>query len=145
MSGMPHTSLELVRVAALAADAKKATDVVVLDLRGLTDVCDYFLVCTGSNARLMDSVVEEIRERVSQGLGVKPLSVEGRRAQSWVLMDYGEVVVHVFSPEARDYYRLERLWGDAPRVDLGLGDEDGRQSGPAPDAAPQEEPDRGEA
>lgn len=140
MSGMPHTSLELVRVAALAADAKKATDVVVLDLRGLTDVCDYFLVCTGANSRLMDSVVEEIRERVSQGLGVKPISVEGRRAQSWVLMDYGEVVVHVFSPEARDYYRIERLWGDAPRVELGLGDEDGGEPGAPADAVAQASP-----
>lgn len=122
---MAADPLELATVAARAADDKKATDVVVLDLTGLTDVCDYFLVCTGANPRLVDAVVDEVRERVAAATGTKPLSVEGRQGLSWVLMDYGSVVVHVFSPEARDFYRLERLWGDAPRVDVGLGEGDG--------------------
>lgn len=117
---MSFTSLELARVAALAADSKKATDIVLLDLTGLTDVCDYFLICTGANARLLDSVVDEIRVKVGANFGVKPTSTEGRVGLTWVLMDYGSVVIHIFQPETREFYRLERLWADAPRVDLGL-------------------------
>ena len=117
---MSFTSLELARVAAIAADSKKATDIVLLDLTGLTDVCDYFLICTGANARLLDSVVDEIRVKVGANLGVKPISTEGRVGLTWVLMDYGSVVIHIFQPETREFYRLERLWADAPRVELGL-------------------------
>lgn len=118
---MPTTPLELARVAALAADSKKASDVVLLDLSPVTDVCDYFLVCTGDNARQVDAIVDEVREKVSANCGVSPLSCEGREGLSWVLLDYGSVVVHVFRPETRDYYRLESLWADAPRVELDLG------------------------
>lgn len=125
---MAYTSFELAKVAAIAADDKKATDIVLLDLRDQTDVCDYFLICTGANGRLMDAVVEEIEEKVKAGLGAKPLSVEGKANSSWILMDYGIVVIHVFKPETRDFYRLERLWGDAPRVDLGL---EGQQTDPS--------------
>lgn len=115
---MPLTPLEIARVAAHAADDKKAEDLVCLDLTSLTDVCDYFVICTGANARQVDAIVDEVRERVSKNCGVSPLSCEGREALSWVLVDYGSVVVHVFRPESRDYYRLETLWGDAPRLDL---------------------------
>ncbi|HJB54393.1 ribosome silencing factor [Olsenella sp. An188] len=118
---MPTTPLELARVAALAADSKKASDVVLLDLSPVTDVCDYFLVCSGDNARQVDAIVDEVREKVSANCGVSPLSCEGREGLSWVLLDYGSVVVHVFRPETRDYYRLESLWADAPRVELDLG------------------------
>ena len=115
---MPLTPLEIARVAARAADDKKAEDLVCLDLTSLTDVCDYFVICTGANARQVDAIVDEVRERVSRNCGVSPLSCEGREALSWVLVDYGPVVVHVFRPESRDFYRLEPLWGDAPRLDL---------------------------
>ncbi|HBO61915.1 MAG TPA: ribosome silencing factor [Olsenella sp.] len=118
---MPTTPLELARVAALAADSKKASDVVLLDLSPVTDVCDYFLVCSGDNARQVDAIVDEVREKVSANCDVSPLSCEGREGLSWVLLDYGSVVVHVFRPETRDYYRLESLWADAPRVELDLG------------------------
>ncbi|MDO4806257.1 MAG: ribosome silencing factor [Coriobacteriales bacterium] len=114
------TPLELARIAALAADEKKATDIVLLDLEGLSDVCDYFLICTAANARMLSSVVDEIEEKVKKNTGLGPLSHEGRAGASWVLLDYGSVVIHAFLPETRDYYRLERLWGDAPQVDLGL-------------------------
>lgn len=117
---MPVTPLELAKVAAVAADSKKATDIVLIDLSSKTDVCDYFLICTGANARLVDSVVDEIRSKVSANCGVSPLSCEGREGLSWVLVDYGAVVVHVFQPQTRDYYRLATLWGDAPRVPLDL-------------------------
>ena len=117
---MTVTPLELARVAALAADSKKADDVVLLDLSPLTDVCDYFLVCSGDNARQVDAIVDEVREKVSANCGVSPLSCEGREGLSWVLVDYGSVVVHVFRRETREFYRLENLWGDAARVPLEL-------------------------
>lgn len=117
---MSLTPLEIAKVAARAADSKKAVDLVLLDLTKLTDVCDYFLVCSGENSRQVDAIVDEVREKVSANCGLSPLSCEGRESLSWVLVDYGSVVVHVFRPESRDFYRLESLWGDAPRVDLGL-------------------------
>lgn len=117
---MTVTPLELAKVAAYAADDKKATDIVLLDLSSKTDVCDYFLICTGANPRQVDAIVDEVREKVSANCGLSPLSCEGREGLSWVLVDYGSVVVHVFKPGTRDFYRLEALWGDAPRVELGL-------------------------
>lgn len=117
---MTVTPLELAKVAACAADDKKATDIVLLDLTSKTDVCDYFLICTGANPRQVDAIVDEVREKVSANCGLSPLSCEGREGLSWVLVDYGSVVVHVFKPETRDFYRLEALWGDAPRVELDL-------------------------
>lgn len=114
------TPLEVAKVAAAAADEKKATDIMLLDLEGQSDVCDYFLICTAANAHLMDAVVDFIQEKVLKNTGYKPMSVEGRARTTWVLLDYGSVVVHVFQPEARDYYRLERLWGEAPHVPLDL-------------------------
>jgi ribosome-associated protein len=112
--------MELARIAAAAADEKKATDLLLLDLTELSDVCDYFLICTAANARLLSSVIDEIEEKVKKNTGLGPLSHEGRAGSSWVLLDYGSVVVHAFLPESREYYRLERLWGDAPQVDLGF-------------------------
>lgn len=106
--------------AARAASDKKADDVEVLDLSALSDVCDYFVLATGSNTRLVDAVVDEVEEKVAKACGEKPFSIEGRDRKDWILMDYGSVVVHVFTPEARDYYRLEKLWGDAPVLNLEL-------------------------
>lgn len=117
---METASLSLALAAAAAADAKKAEDIVLLDLSGLSDVCDCFLVCSARTNPQMDAVVEAIREKLQQEAGQKPLSVEGRAGSSWILMDYGPLVVHVFKPETRDFYRLESLWGEAPRVPLEL-------------------------
>lgn len=119
---MATTPFELARIAAMAADEKKATDIVLLDLEGISDVCDYFLICTADNSRMLSSIVDEVEEKVKKNTGMGPLSHEGRAGASWVLLDYGSVVFHAFLPESRDYYRLERLWGDAPQVDLGLED-----------------------
>lgn len=123
---MAYTPLELAKVAASAADAKKAIDIEVLDLTKLSDVCDYFLICSASNARRADSLIDEIEEKVFKQCAVKPLSIEGRAGLSWVLMDYGSVVIHAFLPEARDFYRLERLWGEAPRIEFAF---DGQPAG----------------
>ena len=117
---MAVTSLELAKTAAIAADQKKAEDILVLDLTGLSDVCDYFVICTGGNARLADAIVDEVREKVTANCRVRPISTEGRDGLNWILIDYGSVVVHVFQPEVRSYYRLERLWADAPRIELDI-------------------------
>jgi ribosome-associated protein len=121
---MATTPFEIARIAAKAASGKKATDIMLLDLRGLSDVCDYFLICTAANARMLSSVVDEIEEKVKKNTGIGPLSHEGRAGASWVLLDYASVVVHVFLPETRDYYRLERLWGDAPHIELEIEEEE---------------------
>lgn len=115
---MSVTPLELARVAAAAADEKKADDLLLLDLTGQTDVCDYFLLLSASNPRLLDAIVEEVEDKVRANCDERPLSVEGRDERTWILMDYGSVVVHAFLPETRDYYRLDKLWGDAPVVEL---------------------------
>ena len=108
------------KAAAAAADDKKAEDLLVLDLTELSDVCDYFVIATGTNFRQVDAIIDEVEEQVAQACGEHPFSIEGRDERSWILMDYGSVIVHVFTPEAREYYRLEKLWGDAPEVDMGL-------------------------
>lgn len=108
---MTATSLQIAQVAAAAADSKKAEDIVLIDLSGKTDVCDYFLICTGGNNRQVDAIVDEVRTKVSKNCELQPISTEGREGLRWVLVDYGCVVIHVFTPEMRDFYRLERLWG----------------------------------
>lgn len=116
LSAKGVSAAEVAHVAAVAADEKKGEDIQVLDLTGLSDVCDFFVIATGSNKRLVDAIVDEVEERVAKACGEHPFSIEGRDEREWVLMDYGSIIVHVFTPEARDYYRLEKLWGDAPVV-----------------------------
>jgi ribosome-associated protein len=107
----------LAQEAARAADAKKAEDVVVLDMGELLIVTDYFVICTASNKILMDAIGGEV-EGSLQSLGVTPVGREGRgQGGGWLLVDFGGVVLHVFSPEAREYYRLDKLWSDAPVLD----------------------------
>lgn len=103
---MATTPFELARIAAMAADEKKATDIVLLDLEGISDVCDYFLICTADNSRMLSSIVDEVEEKVKKNTGMGPLSHEGRAGASWVLLDYGSVVFHAFLPESRDYLSL---------------------------------------
>ena len=117
---MSVTPFELATIAATAADDKKAHDICVLDLTKLSDVCDYFVICTGDNAPMVDAIVDEVREKVRKNTGISPLSTEGRATLKWILVDFGSVVVHVFQPETRDYYRLEHLWAQAPQVKLDL-------------------------
>lgn len=117
---MSVTPLELARVAAAAADEKKATDICLIDISNTSDICDYFLIASAANRRLADAIVDEIEERVRLNCNEKPFSIEGREELAWTLIDYGSVVVHIFQPEAREYYRLDKLWGDAPRVKLDL-------------------------
>jgi len=110
---------ELLRVAAAAAASKKATDLVGLDLSGLEGVADYFLICSGASEPQVKAIAEEVEDKLREH-GAKPWHVEGREFRRWVLLDFVDVVVHVFHERTRDYYLLERLWGDARKVDLGL-------------------------
>jgi ribosome-associated protein len=102
--------------AARAASDKQASRIVVLDVHEPIVITDYFVICTASSARQIRTVIEEI-ERVSREMGVKPIRREGEGDAGWWLLDYFDVVVHVFSEEDREYYDLERLWRDAPVVD----------------------------
>lgn len=106
-----------VTLAAAAADDKKATDVVIIDVGDVFAVSDYFLVASGSNPRQVHAIVDGIEERLTADGGPKPVRVEGKEEREWVLMDYGPFVVHVFHQEQRDFYQLEKLWGDRPRLE----------------------------
>lgn len=101
-----------------AARDRKAEDIVALDLRGLSDVTDTFVICHGTSNRQVAAIVENIEHRLSNEAGRKPTHIEGLRKADWVLLDYIDFVVHVFVDEKRGFYRLERLWGDAPAVPL---------------------------
>ena len=111
-------SLEKAIIAARAADDKKASDIVVQDVRELVGVTDYFVIVTAQNNRQVNAVVEAIEEQETKLAGVKPIGVEGASEGFWSLLDYGDFIVHVFQPEGRDYYRLEEVWNDAPTVDF---------------------------
>ncbi len=103
----------LSEIARLAAD-KKAIDVVELDLRGVLGYTDYFLICSGNTTRQTKAIHDGIMEGLKREHAIAPRRVEGAGRADWILMDYLDVVVHIFTPEARDYYRLEELWGEAP-------------------------------
>jgi ribosome-associated protein len=110
-----NRSRELALVAAQAASSKKAMDIAILDVSTLIGITDYFVICSGNTERQVKTIVDEIERRLRED-GVKPYRREGEREQRWVLVDYLDVVVHVFHQEDRDFYNLERLWSDAPVV-----------------------------
>jgi ribosome-associated protein len=112
------TSLEQARLIAGLAQEKLAEDVVILDLRPVTVYTDFFVLCSGRNPRQTKAIVDEVRERLKQEYKLRPRSVEGQRQGDWILVDYLDVVLHVFTPETRGYYGLEELWGDMPSVEL---------------------------
>jgi ribosome-associated protein len=114
---------DLLRIAAETAVAKKASHPLALDLRDLDGVCDYVVLCSCSSEVQVKAVAEAIEDRLRER-GDKPWHVEGREGRRWVLLDYVEVVVHVFHEKTREYYLLDRLWGDARSVDLGLDTSD---------------------
>jgi len=107
------------RVAAEAALSKKADDLVVLDLRELDGVADHFVICSCASEVQVKAVAEAVEDKL-KALGLSPWHVEGLQGRRWVLLDYVDFVVHVFHERTREYYLLERLWGDAKKVDLGL-------------------------
>jgi len=104
-------------LAAQAASSKKATDPVVLAVGDVLSITDFFVIASASNPRLVRTIAEEVEEQIRTAGGPNPLRVEGLDDLHWVLLDYGEFVVHVFLQETREYYELERLWSDVPSVE----------------------------
>lgn len=114
------TPKDMAIIAARAADEKKATDIVVQNVGELISVTEYFVIVTASNSRQVGAIIDEIEEQERVQAGIKPLHREETRDGSWELLDYGSVVIHVFQPETREFYRLEALWNDAPVMDLAV-------------------------
>ncbi len=112
----PDNGYALAKVAARAADAKLGENTIVLDVKELLSVMDAFVVTQGRNSRQVDSLVDEIEAATKATYGRGPLTIEGRNDGTWVLMDYGDVLIHVFVAETRAFYDLEHLWSSAPRV-----------------------------
>jgi ribosome-associated protein len=105
------------RIAEIAAD-KKAADVRIVDLRGIVGYTDFLVICSGNTERQTKAIHDAIHEELKKEHQLLPRPVEGAREARWVLMDYLDAVVHIFTPEAREYYRLEQLWGEAPSREL---------------------------
>jgi len=106
------------RIAEIASD-RKAIDIRVLDLREVLGYTDYFVVCAGNTDRQTKAIHDRIHQGLKNEHGLLPRRVEGLAEARWILMDYLDVVVHVFTPDARDFYRLEQLWGEAPKRAVG--------------------------
>ncbi len=115
------TPLEQARRIAGLAQEKLAQDVLILDMRPVCSYTDFFVVCTGQNPRQAVSIYDEVHRRLKHDARLLPHSVDGEREASWIVADYLDVVLHVFTPEARNYYRLEDLWGDVPSVEVATG------------------------
>ena len=114
MSARPSAAVKAQRAARIALD-RKALDLVVLDVQALSSVTDFFLVCSGRSTTHVATIADAIRDEL-QAAGMRPLHVEGVAEIGWVLLDFGDVLMHVFLEETRVYYALERLWGDAPTI-----------------------------
>lgn len=113
-------SVDLAVLAARAADDKQATDIVVLDVGDVLSITGYFVVASASNPRLVRTVAESIEQSAKDDLGRKVVRTEGLREQRWILLDYGDVIVHVFHVEEREFYDIERLYRDVGKVDWSL-------------------------
>lgn len=115
-AGRPGGGLKRALIAARTADENRGRDIVVLDLRELTPIFDYFVLASGTSRRQLHAMSEEIDHALEEGLGDRRLGIEGYDESRWILLDYGDVVIHLFEPETRKYYALEQLWGLAKRV-----------------------------
>ena len=116
MTARPSAELKAQRAAKAALD-RKALDLVVLDVQTLSSVTDFFLVCSGRSTTHVATIADAIRDEL-KAEGMRPLHVEGVAESGWVLLDFGDVLMHVFLEETRVYYALERLWGDAPSISV---------------------------
>ncbi len=109
---------EEVKLALTCASEKKAFDMVALDLREIASFTEFFIICTGANQRQVQAISDEINEQLKKQLKSKAIRIEGYNAAEWILLDYGDFIVHIFEKEARDFYDLQRLWRDARKVEL---------------------------
>ena len=113
----PNSSEELVREIVKILDSKKAIDIAAIQIKDLTTIGDYFVVASGGSNTQVKALAEEVDEKLS-ALGVEPKRVEGYQTCLWILMDYYDVIVHIFTKETREFYGIERLWSDAPKMDI---------------------------
>jgi ribosome-associated protein len=113
-----HPGLRRARIAARVAAENRGRDIVILDLRELTSMFDFFVLVSGASRRQLHAVSEEIDRVMEEELGDRRMGIEGYEESRWILLDYGDVVIHMFEPETRAYYALEELWGQAKRVPL---------------------------
>jgi len=110
-------SKELMEKVVKCMDSKKAIDIKVLDISKVTTMADYFVICQGGSSTQMKAIADEVEEKLSEA-GVKPFGREGMNTAYWILMDYSDVIVHIFSSESRSFYSIENLWSDAETVDI---------------------------
>lgn len=110
------SSLELALAAAETAEDNRGRDLVILDMREISPMCDYFVIATGTSRRQLHAMSEAIDDRLGLEMGDERLGIEGYRESRWILLDYGNVMIHLFDAETRGYYALENLWGEAPQV-----------------------------
>ena len=108
---------EMVRIACKALDDKKAKDIKIIDIHEVSVIADYFVIASGSNQNQVQAMVDNVEEQLGRA-GFEPKQVEGVRNSSWILMDYGDVIVHVFDEENRLFYDLERIWRDGKTLDM---------------------------
>jgi ribosome-associated protein len=116
----PIDSEKLARLCAHLAAEKKAEDIVAIDLRGISSFTDFFVICSGTSEPHLKAIAGELRDRLKQDHGIKPMAVDGFPISQWIVADYSDVVVHIFHAEKRGFYSLEDLWSDAPRLKLAL-------------------------
>lgn len=109
-------SEELAHIAAEIADGKKAEDIVILDMRGLVDYTDFLVICTGRTPRQTKAIAADLRHQLKHVHGLPPRRIEGEKEGDWILVDAFDVIIHVFTPEAHQFYRLDRLWREAPHT-----------------------------
>ena len=118
------TGEQIARRIAELLDDKKGVDIKAFDVRGLANFADYFVFCSGRSDRQTKSLHDAVREGMKDDPGLLPVHTEGERERRWILLDYGDVIVHLMIPEVREYYRLEQLWGDAKALELELSEPD---------------------
>lgn len=113
--GLRLEPAEIAKILVDAVSDKKASDITLLDIRDMSVIADYFIVCTGANARQIQAIASAVEDKMSE-LNISVRGREGSAETGWLLLDYGDIIVHVFGPMERDFYRLERLWSGAPTV-----------------------------
>ncbi|OEH84679.1 ribosome silencing factor [Desulfuribacillus stibiiarsenatis] len=109
-------NLDLIKRIVYLIEDKKAEDIVILDIEGLSVISDYFVICTGRSVTQVKAIADHVMDTLKQEDGIMTRGVEGQREGKWVLVDFGDVIIHVFRQEEREFYNLERLWGDAKLI-----------------------------
>lgn len=112
-----NQELEMVKLAVKAMDDKKAEDIKILDIQGVSVIADYFVIASGNNQNQVQAIVDNVEETLGRA-GYEPKQIEGTRNSTWILMDYGDIIIHIFDQENRLFYDLEKIWGDGKNVDV---------------------------